>query len=424
MKKIVVIILFLALSLLYTSSSYTAAENAHTETQKIIIYFFWGDGCPHCEREKVFLAGLMKKYPQVEIKSYEVWYDPMSADFFAQMVKAAGIKATGVPVTFIDKTAFTGYSENTGTAIEGIVKKCVDSGCIDPVEMLSKPAAKEEQEEEEEGHIDIPFLGRVDPSKTSLLILTIIIGVLDSFNPCAFFVLFFLLSLLIYAKSRRRMLIVGGTFVFLSGVIYFLFMAAWLNIFLITGQMKIITTLAGIIALVIAAINIKDFFIFAKGVSLVIPEKAKPKLFERMRNLLQAASIMSMFAGTVLLAIAANTYELLCTVGFPMVFTRILTLHNLTSMQYYLYLILYNVVYIIPLFVIVIFFVITLGAKKLTEWQGRKLKLISGIMMLFLGIVLLTKQALLNNIFVALGLLAGALVLSLVVVLLTKKFTT
>jgi len=137
------------------------------------------------------------------------------------------------------------------------------------------------------------------------------------------------------------MLLVGGVFVFFSGLIYFLFMSAWLTLFLHVGQLMIIAITAGLIALTIATINIKDFFLFKRG-GLSIPKKAKPKLFERIRNLLKATSLPSLIIGTVVLAIAANTYELLCTVGFPMVFTRVLTLQDLSALQYYLYLILYN----------------------------------------------------------------------------------
>lgn len=261
----------------------------------------------------------------------------------------------------------------------------------------------------------------MDTAKLSLPVITIVLAGMDSFNPCAFFVLFFLLSMLIYAKSRKRMLLIGGTFVFFSALIYFLFMSAWLNLFLFVGQLMVITTLAGVVALVVAAINIKDFFFFEKGFSLVIPESAKPGLFKRMRNLLKAESIPAMMVGTVVLAVAANTYELLCTAGFPMVFTRILTLNNLPTLDYYLYIAFYNLVYVIPLFLIVLMFVTTLGARKLSEWEGQVLKLVSGMMMLCLGSVLLIDPALLNNVVTGAGLLALSLVASGIIILISGK---
>ena len=391
---------------------------------KVELYFFWGYGCPHCEKEKVFLEKLQKKYPQLVINSYEVWRNRGNALFFSHMAEAYGTKATAVPMTFIGNfEPIVGYSNDkvTGKKIEEKIKYCIEHECFNPLMVSEKPVKKEAPNEEENKIITLPIFGKMDTSKMALPILTLILAGLDSFNPCAFFVLFLLLSILVYARSRKRMLLIGGIFVFFSGFIYFLFMSAWLNLFLYAGQLKIITKIAGLIALVIAVINIKDFFFFKKGLSLSVPEKTKPKLFDRMRNLLKASSLPSMIIGAIVLAIAANTYELLCTVGFPIVFTRVLTLSNLIPLQYYLYLIFYNVVYVIPLGVVVLIFAITLGSKKLTEWQGQILKLISGLMMLGLGGVLLINPDLFNNLFVSLALLLIALTASGIIILITKR---
>jgi hypothetical protein len=209
------------------------------------------------------------------------------------------------------------------------------------------------------------------------------------------------------------MLLVGGTFVLISGMLYFLFMAAWLNLFLLVGSLGWINLAAGLLAVTIGLFGIKDFWFALRGPSLSIPEDAKPKLFNRMRDLLTAERFPLLLLGTALLAIAANSYELLCTAGFPMVYTRVLTLRQLDSMEYYLYLLLYNFIYIIPLLLIVVAFVVTLGKRKLTLKEGRLLKLLSGMMMLGLGMVLLLKPELLNNLWTGVGLLALAVVTAL-----------
>jgi thiol-disulfide isomerase/thioredoxin len=397
-------------------------KTAHPDN-KVTLYFFWGKGCPHCAKEEKLLKKLEAKYPELEVKSYEVWYDQENAKLFSDMAEAYGAMPEGVPTTFIgDYRPLVGYHADTGKIIEDRVIFCIRTGCINPIEKINKPSQKQKEiSTQEEQVITLPIIGKTDTSKMSLPVLTIILAGLDGFNPCAFFVLFTLLSVLVFARSRKRMLIIGGTFVFFSGFIYFLFMAAWLNLFLHIGQLKIITTIAGVVALLIALINIKDFFFFREGISLAIPEKAKPKLFERMRNLLKATSFMSMLIGAIVLAIAANAYELLCTIGFPMVFTRVLTLKDLTTFTYYFYLVVYNVIYVIPLAVIVLFFSITLGGKKLTEWQGQVLKLISGLMMLGLGFVLLIDPSIFNNIFVVIGLLAVTLIVAGIIISVTKK---
>ena len=206
------------------------------------------------------------------------------------------------------------------------------------------------------------LFGRIDPRSASLPVLTIAIAGLDSLNPCAFFVLLSLLGVLVHGGSRNKMLAVGGVFVFTSGFVYFLFMAAWLNLFLVMGNVSAVTTAAGVLSLAIAAVNIEDFFAFRKGISLTISDGAKPRLFDRIRGLLRSTSFFPVLAGTIVLAILANFYELLCTAGFPMVFTRILTFNDRSTLTYYLYLALYNVVRVIPLFVIVLAFTITRAA--------------------------------------------------------------
>ncbi len=404
------------------------------ESGEFVIYFFWGRGCPHCEEEKIFLSGMKKEYPSIKIIDHEVWYNKENAALLTRMAKAYNMKASGVPVSFIGKNAFIGFSRQSKEEIAESIRKCLSGKCIDPADVVSGkisldknkgillPEKTEELEcQEKNKTVYIPWIGKLDASEISLPVITLVIAGLDSFNPCAFFVLLSLLGLLIHAQSRKKMLLIGSVFVFFSGFIYFLFMAAWLNLFLVMGQVEIITKIAGSIAVVIAAINIKDFFVFKKGISLTIPDTAKPKLFDRMRKLLKSTSIVSILIGTAILAIAANAYELLCTAGFPMVFTRILTLNNLSTVSYYLYLAVYNLIYIVPLTIIVIIFTVTLGKKNLTEWQGRMMKLVSGTMMLGLGGVLLFNPAILSNALISFLILSGALVVSLAIAFFIKR---
>jgi cytochrome c biogenesis protein CcdA len=203
--------------------------------------------------------------------------------------------------------------------------------------------------------------------------------------------------------------------------VYFVFMAAWLNVFLIAGELRAVTLAAGVIALAMGAINIKDFFWFRQGVSLSIPESAKPGLFRRMREVVAAGNTGPMLASTVLLAIVANSYELLCTAGFPMVYTRTLTLAGLETWQYYAYLAAYNVIYVIPLLVIVIVFARTLGARKLTEQEGRVLKLVSGFMMLAFGILLLAAPQLLTSPAASIGIVLLAIAAAIAAAMLQRR---
>jgi hypothetical protein len=198
-------------------------------------------------------------------------------------------------------------------------------------------------------------------------------------------------------------------------------MAAWLNAFLLIGELRAVTVIAGVVAVGLALFNIKDYFWFKKGPSLSIPESAKPGLFQRMRALVGEKSLAAVLTGTAVLAVAANSYELLCTAGFPMVYTRILTLREVDPVVYYLYLALYNFVYVIPLLIIVTVFVMKFGQHKLSEREGRVLKLLSGMMMLALGGVMLVAPAALNQAGVAIALLAVALLSTWLIHVVSRK---
>lgn len=375
---------------------------------KAVLYFFWGDGCPHCGHEKPFLESLKAKYPGLVVRDFEVWYNEQNKELYQKMAAAYGLGGGSVPATFIDIRSWLGYSDQKALEIEDSVRECMSANCLDPAELMQRSVAGVT----ENSAVDLPFLGRTDTARVSLPLLTVVLAGLDSFNPCAFFVLLMLLSFMAHAQSRIRMLVVGGVFVFCSGLVYFLFMAAWLNLFMFTGKVNLITGIAGVVALVMAAINIKDYFFFKQGVSLTLSREARESLTSRMRALISAGSMPGLLAGTLALSVMANMYELLCTAGFPMIFTRALTLQNLPVARYYLYLALYSAVYVIPLLVIVVLFATTLGSRKLSEHEGRLLKLISGLMMLALGLLLLIRPALLNNLAVSVGLLAGVVLVA------------
>ena len=366
--------------------------NVYAEEDKVTIYFFWSKGCPHCANEKPFLEKLENKYPNLVIKSYET-NNQESIKIFLEIAEAYGTSAQWVPATFIcdDYVVGFGSEETTGKEIEEKVKNCLEHGCTDLYQLNNK----EECVIDQKNVVQVPVLGEIDLTKVGLPLLTVILGFLDGFNPCAIWVLCFLLTLLIYAKSRKKMLLIGSIFVLTSGIVYFLFMAAWLNFFLMIGFVKTLRIIVAFVAITAGTINMKDFFFFKEGISLTIPDKWKPRLFEKMRALVREQTFFAVIIGTIVLSFTANTFELICTFGFPAIYTRALTLQNLPTVAYYSYLALYNIIYIIPLAVIVGIFTWTMGAYRFTEKQGKILKLISGLFMLILGLILLIKPEIL-----------------------------
>ncbi len=395
----------LLLLLLILAPAGAAAPSALT------IHYFRADGCPHCEDAGAFFARLAAEEPRIVVRDYEVSRDPENRALFQAALQALGVEEGGVPFIFVGDWATLGFHTDatTGAEIRRQVARCLASSCPDALAAIRAGRAPAVQPREAGAdRLRLPFVGEVDAAALSLPLLTLALAGLDAFNPCAFFVLLFLLSMMAHQQSRARMLAVGGIFVLFSGLMYFAFMAAWLNLFQLLGQLAWVTLAAGLLAVVVGAVNVKDFFLFGRGVSLSIPESKKPDIFRRARAILAADNLPAMLMATVFLAVAANFYELLCTAGFPMVYTRLLTLGEPSAAVRYLYLALYNLVYVLPLAAIVLVFARTLGARKLGEREGRLLKLLSGTMMLELGVLLLVAPEWVSRLGVAFALLALA----------------
>lgn len=412
------------------------------------LHFFWSATCPHCVAAQPFVASLPARLPWVEIGSHDISADREAVGLYLQAARATGGQARSVPGFLFCRQMHVGFhsEQTTGAEFLRLLQVChaarQEATAADPaIGVMPEPGAPPASAaaapvnapppHDEPGHgangqaqvepvvASLPVLGTVDLQRWSLPVLTVVLAALDAFNPCAFFVLLFLLSLLVHAKSRLRMLFIGGVFVLASGLVYFAFMAAWLNLFLLMGELRGVTLVAGLVAVLVAAINIKDYFRLGLGPSLSIPASAKPGLFRRMREVVSGDAMAPMVAGTVLLALVANSYELLCTAGFPMVFARALTLHDLGPAGYYAYLALYNTVYVIPLALIVLAFTFTLGRRKLSEREGRLLKLVSGYMMLGLGLLLVFAPRFLTHVGAAVAVAALALLMSVVTARLT-----
>ncbi|WP_144211983.1 cytochrome C biosynthesis protein [Shewanella donghaensis] len=417
------------------------------------LHFFWSETCPHCREAHPFIDALAERYSWINLQASLI-SEPGSVDKLMKMGELTGVEPKSVPYFAVCGEAIVGYNNHdvTGRYILERLEACyskyggkIKSGdlmadfyqdkstadaplfetCSDDSDPNNPSTCgmdfDSEITQDNTPHIqpvNIPLIGAVQPEKMSLPVLTLVLAGVDAFNPCAFFVLLFLLSIMVNAGSRGRMLLVGGIFVFFSGFIYFIFMSAWLNLFQLLGGSDggWIITGAGLIALIAATVNIKDFFYGKGDVSLSMSVENRGSLIKRMGKLSKASSLPALIFGSAVLAILANAYELLCTAGFPMIYTSVLSISGLDSMERYLYLIAYNVIYIIPLATIVIVFAATLGKRKLTEKEGEVLKLMSGIMMLGLGGMLVINPTALQDVVFSVGLIAGSILLTYIVV--------
>jgi len=353
------------------------------------IEVFVRQGCSHCADAEAFLQSLKQEHPTLNVIIHDVIQEPSALERLLLLAGNQGIKTARVPAFKIGDELIIGYSKEART--EQLIRNALakaqtsktqdDSGSCDIKATLPCEADQ---------HID--FLGyRLSPDELGLTLFTLAMGLLDGFNPCSLWVLMLMISLLASMNNRMRMLTIAGTFVAVEGLVYFIFMAAWLNLFLLIGLSRFSEIVIASIALLAGLINLKDFWFSGKGVSLSIPDSAKPGIYARIRQILQAQNLTGALLGAVLLAFLVQIVEFMCTSGFPALYTRILTLQQLSAMSYYGYLLLYNLAYMLDDMIILAIGIITLSQRRLQEKEGRWLKLISGLVMVGIGIYLLLK---------------------------------
>ena len=338
------------------------------------IEYYFRNGCPHCYRAKLFLDQLHREQPDIVIHSFNVLDKGSGEKRFIELVDRYEIQRPGVPSFLVCGHFIVGFDSpgSTGSRIKSLLE-----------------VEKEKPQTSALPPANITLPGNISVKEYGLPLFTIIIGLIDGFNPCAMWILLFLLTLLINLRSRMRILAVAGTFVLVSGLVYFAFMATWLNLFLVIGFSRTLQISVGLIAVIIGAIHIKDYFAFRKGVSLSIPDTAKPGIYARMRRVVYAENLVASMIAVIILAILVNMVELMCTAGLPAAYTQILTLQGLSGTEYYSYLVLYNIAYIFDDALAVAIVIYTLSRTRLQEKAGRILKLISGTIVAALGIYLL-----------------------------------
>jgi len=396
--------ILLASVLCWTATAFATAPtsqqlNEEVPAQPTDIEVFVREGCPHCAKAEAFLAALQQEQPELRIVIRDVRKEPAALERLKRIAENHGLVTVSVPTFEVGEQLIVGYSDEAGTgqlirdslarthpenrkAIEAS-NSCAAENSLTCTADEPVPAAKSEA-------FAVNFFGHnVSLDQVGLPLFTLAMGLLDGFNPCSMWVLLLMISLLAPMNNRSRMFAVAGTFVAVQGFAYFVFMAAWLNLFLLIGFSHASEIIIAVIALLAGAINLKDFWAFGWGVSLSIPDAAKPGIYARMRRILQAENLTAAILGTVALAILVQIVEFMCTSGFPALFTRILTLKQLDSLSYYGYLLLYDLAYMLDDVIVLAIGIITLSQRRLQEKEGRWLKLISGLVMVALGVYLL-----------------------------------
>lgn len=370
------ILFFCYLLALPTGWSATQADPA----PKTAIELFVREGCPHCTDAQRFMAALAKERDDFSLTVQDIRHAPDALFRLQQLSQSAGIASPGVPTLRIGSTLIIGFDSPDTTGND--IRRALEHRTLPASSPRPPPDV-----------LPLPFNGpSVTAESLGLPLFTIVIGLLDGLNPCAMWVLVLMLSVLASLRDRKRMLWVAGTFVAIQGLTYFAFMAAWLNLFLFIGLSRLSEVILGALALLAGAINLKDSFWPGTPVSLSIPSAARPGIYAHLRQILQARRLLPAILGAVMVGILVQIVELMCTSGFPALYTRILTGQQLEWSRYYGYLLLYNLMYMADDVIVLGIAIVTLSQRRLQEKEGRGLKLMAGLAMLGLGIYLIIRQ--------------------------------
>jgi len=388
MKKIIFIIVFLlflfpnnvfALSSEYEDLLYNLVGEEVVE-EKINVYFFYGNGCPHCEKEKKFLDSLEEKYKDnIQVFRYETWDDSHNANMMLTAKEIFGVSLTkSVPFTVVGTEYNLGFNDYVGEKIENQVASYLE--------------IKDFESIVDENKVDIPIIGKIDMKDTSIIFIAIVLGFLDGFNPCAMWILLFLINMLIGMKDRRKMLLFGLVFLFVSGLVYFLAMLG-INTFLTYISVPVIRGVIGVVAVIIGIYNVRKFIINRKSDNgcHVVDSKKRKKIFDKIKKFTTEKNVFLALIGVIALAISVNTIELACSTAFPATFAEILVVNEISGVASIFYLIIYTLFYMIDDMVVFVIATATLTISASSSKYGKYTSLVGGIIMFIVGILLILK---------------------------------
>lgn len=365
-------------------------EEVEKQVEDHKITLFYGIGCPHCEKARVFLEKLRQTHPKIEIEELEVYYNQENQELMLAAAHSFDITSTGVPLIIVDDQYIIGFGseETTGERILGMLN-------LESIDESSANKNQQEKAESTETEITLPFFGKIDYRNFSLPFLTIVIAAVDGFNPCAMWTLIFLISLLLGFKDKKRMWTLGVLFIATSAAVYFLFLATWFNFFSYFMYVTWIKVIIGLVAFGVGVLYLKEAITNPSGACKVTNNQNHKEVFEKLKTITQKKSLLIAGLGIAGLAVVVNIVELACSAGLPAIYTQILSLSNLPIWQHYFYLLLYIFIFMLDDLFIFITAMLSLQVVATTGKYSQISRWIGGILLLLIGLILLIKPELL-----------------------------
>ena len=345
------------------------------EENKVNLYLFKDKTCPHCKKETEWLKSIESDYKDyLNIYYFELNGNKENQEKYFIATETMNVNTNSIPFTVIGEKTFVGFSDTIKSNIENAIKDYIG-------------------EDINKNHMNLPIFGDVNVKSISLPLVAVILGFIDGFNPCAMWILLFLINLFINFNNKKKAWILGFTFLLVSALVYFISMLG-INI-VISKIIKInwLKMSIAIFILVAGLLNLKKYLKTRKdsaGCTVVNDQKRKT-LITRMKKILNSKSFIISILGMIVLATSVNLIELTCSLGFPTTFTGILSINNVTGLIRIIYLLIYILFYMIDDLLVFTISMFTLEATGITNKYNKLCTLVSSIIMILMGTLLLIK---------------------------------
>lgn len=398
----------LASLVLWAFCSVFAATTGATQVrdgESVRVYVFWQQGCPHCARAVEALQRMSQSDLSLELVQIELGQNSADDAVFAASIAAYSLPNAAVPLVAIGDRAFLGYAGDgqSDAMYRDAIKDCRHGSCPDIVGNLRGHDPPEDPSDEGETAtglipetLSLPFVGELRTRDLSLPVLTILLAAIDGFNPCAMWVLVFLIGLLLGLKDERRMWALGITFLVATAAVYFAFLAAWLNLVLILGALLWVRIGIGLLAIGVGGYFLREYWTNPDPTCRVTRPGQRKRIMDAFRKVVTQNSLALSILGIMGLAVAVNMIELLCSAGLPAVYTQVLALSDLPPSGFYAYLGLYVLVFLLDDLAIFATAMIAARVTGLTGAYTRVAHLIGGAALLIIGALLILRPDLLS----------------------------
>lgn len=381
MKKRIKFILFLLLiiptSTLALSKDYNDYVGKYyniKNDEKVNIYLFYSKICPHCQKEEKYFETLKEKYQdKINIYTYEVTENKTNNEIMKSLKKELKENSQGVPFTIIGSKTFLGYDESLNERIENTIESYLDENT------------------KTNNTYTIPILGKIEAKNASIILIAIILGFIDGFNPCAMWILLLLINMCISIKDKKKMLIVCLTFIITSGIIYFLSMLG-IGFILDLTTISYIRNIIAILAIILGIYNLYTYLKTRKQTGCHVVKKEKRKtIITKINNILNNKNTLLMFGGTIILATSVSLVEMACSLGFPTIFLELLSINNIHSFLKVTYLLIYILFYLIDDILVLFLSIKAFETKGISTKYNKYVHLIGGLIMILMGVLLIFK---------------------------------